>query len=125
MLELLYNIIHIGVLIFVILVPLFGSIPLLLVNAMLIPLILIHWICNDNSCAFVIIEYKIRNIIYNRDILRNECISANIVDPIYNFSNYFNNANIKILLCITMAILWLINIYKILFKLNKIQLSTK
>lgn len=114
--EIIKNIVHLCIVIFIFLVPLSNDNALLLLYAIGIPNLLLHWKFESNVCSLTLAERFVASKLssnYNND----NCISCIIIDPLYNFPDKIQN-NINIFYTIT-TILWLYVIYK-LYKKYKI-----
>jgi hypothetical protein len=108
---------HILFVLFVFLVPFFGTNMLLLMHFIVVPFVILHWITNQNQCSLTIIERKIRKEIYGEEPNPNDCIAYNIITPIYDFNKNYSNMSFAIYL-ITIF-LWLCTAYKINKNYNK------
>ena len=115
---LLYLIItlHALLVLFLVITPFTKVAPLLLLHAIIIPFILLHWVVNNNTCALTIAEYKIREYINGGPVDRSHCFMARLMDPIYDFKK--NNHSRRHFLYSSMIILWAISIYR-LYSLRK------
>lgn len=99
--------IHVMFLLFMIGVPFIPGIIhyWLLMHSMLAPFIMIHWLLNDNTCFFTMVERYIRREYFGQDKV--ECFTCRIVNPIYDFKN--NHYEFRKLLYVTTIILWIIS----------------
>jgi len=84
--SLLYLImfIHFAVLSSVIGIPLFGDYYFLLMHAIFIPFMVVHWILNDSTCALSIMEVEIRKKL-GLPFDEQRCFIKRIIRPIYEF----------------------------------------
>ena len=112
----LYNIIllfikliHLLIIAFVLAGPLQKDIMILFIHNIFLPLIMLHWHLNNDTCAITIIESQIRKKL-NPTSTKDECISHQIISPIYNFLNL--NIQYKTLIWGIIIILWLFGLYK-------------
>lgn len=49
---------------------------------------ILHWLCNDNTCALTVIERKLRKQIYG-EVDEEDCITCRLIEPVYDFrKNY-------------------------------------
>lgn len=111
----LITLIHFLVICFVVLVPFFGSNYLLLLHSFVVPFIMFHWIINNNTCFLTLVEHQIRKQMNGgQDIDPNDCITARIINPIYDFSA--NNTDSSTSIYIVTTILWLIGLCRIYIK---------
>jgi hypothetical protein len=81
----LFNIIHILIVLFVVLIPFVGSNWFLMMHAIIVPFIMLHWITNNNTCALTIFEYYLREVITGKPVDRSQCFAARLIDPVYDF----------------------------------------
>lgn len=103
---------HIIVICFVVLVPFLGNSYFLLMHAILVPFIILHWILNDDTCVLSTLETKIREKMNGGiKVDRNECFTCQLIDPIYKF-NFDNNTYSTLIYVITIA-LWLVSVGKL------------
>ena len=54
------KLLHIGFISFILTTPLSNSNYFLLLHSIIVPLLILHWTCNDNTCALTSIERYIR-----------------------------------------------------------------
>ena len=62
MISLIIQIIHILVVLFIFLVPLFGSEYMLTLHMVIIPFIMLHWLTNQTVCALTEMEKMVRGV---------------------------------------------------------------
>ena len=114
--------IHILVVLFVILVPFSrkffppqSKYPgfLLLMGAILIFWLIIHWILNDSTCCLTVLESHLRGIPMN------DTFMYSILDPVYRFisKDHLNNGTLSGVVTVVTVGLWL----KTLWELNAIH----
>ena len=107
------TLLHVLFVLFVILAPLFDSNYFLFLHSIFIPFIMLHWICNDNTCALTLIERKLR-----KDILKQtddeDCITCRLIEPVYDFKNNYKRFS-NIIYAITIG-LWIIATSKLICK---------
>lgn len=108
---------HIFFVLFVMLTPFIDSNYLLFLHAILIPFLIIHWICNDNTCALTLIERKLRKEIYNKEEVDDDCITCKLIEPVYDFRKNYETFTILIY-AITVS-LWLISCSRLTLKYKK------
>lgn len=120
------TLIHIQFLIFLLVSPFTNSNYVLLLHSVVIPFIILHWICNDNTCMLTIIERGIRKQLNkntpNENIIDDHCVTCKIIEPIYNFRNDYKQFT-KIIYAITIT-LWLISTIKLGYKYKTGQISS-
>ena len=51
---------HIAIILFVVLTPFIGNYFFLAIHAIIVPFIMLHWICNNNMCALTLLEQNIQ-----------------------------------------------------------------
>jgi len=119
MYKILLNLIillHALLVLFLVVAP-FSNIPtVLLLHVIFIPVILIHWVLNNNICALTLAEFKIREYLNGGPVDRSQCFMARLMDPIYDFKK--NNNNRRHFLYTSMILLWALSVYK-LYKMKK------
>lgn len=109
----LITLLHVILVIFVIVTPFFNSTYFLFIYAIFIPFLLLHWICNDNTCILTIIERKLRKEIYGT-YDENDCITCRLIEPVYDFRK--NYKTYSVIIYTTTIILWLISVGKLYMK---------
>lgn len=102
--------IHIIIILCIFIIPFVNSNYLLFSYVLIIPMIQLHWLLNDDTCALTELEKIIRN-----DNNKNNCFSQKLFGPIYKFNN---NNNFSLLSYIILNILLSICISKLIFKIN-------
>ena len=119
MIDILLKIItllHIFFVIFVVVTPFLNSNYFLFIHAIFIPFLILHWICNDNTCVLTIIERKLRKQISGDKYVEEDCITCKLIEPVYDFRKNYKTFSIIIY---TMAILlWLISTGKLYYRYN-------
>lgn len=78
-------ILHFIFLMFLILVPFFGSNYLLVLHAITIPFMMAHWVLNDNNCALTLMEAHIRTTMNGDIASKDDCYVHRLVAPVYDF----------------------------------------
>lgn len=101
---------HLIVVCFVVGIPFFGSYYFLLMHAILVPFIMLHWLVNDNTCVLSLIELEIRKRMGEK-IDKQDCFTCQLVNPIYDFTANFEEWSAMIYILTT--ILWLISVCKL------------
>ncbi len=107
------TLLHILLVIFVIVTPFINSNYFLLLRALFIPFLILHWICNDNTCVLTIIERNLRKQIYGK-VDEEDCITCRLIEPVYDFRK--NYATFTIIIYVITILLWLISAGKLVFK---------
>ena len=73
---------------------------------------MLHWVVNDNTCVLSVIEHKIRQKMNNGvPIDKNECFTAKLINPIYDFKE--NNKEYSILIYLLTTGLWATSLGKL------------
>ncbi len=98
------TLLHILYILFIIITPFYHSNYLLLLHSVLVPFMMLHWICNNNTCAVTIIEKTVRKILTGKD---DKCISCEIIEPVYDFVNKYKKYTM--LIYIVTIMLWIIS----------------
>jgi len=75
---------------------------------------MLHWLLNNNICALTLMEQKLREKINGRPVNKDECFTAKIIEPIYDFKNNYKE-RAKFIYGITTG-LWVLSIYKLIKK---------
>jgi len=109
----LITFLHIAFIIFV-LSPIFiNSNYFLMLHAITIPFLIIHWVLGNNTCILTVAEKVIRQKM-NLKVDPNDCFTCNLIEPVYDF-----HKNYKALSCIIYIITiltWIISIGKLSYK---------
>lgn len=120
--ELLLKIItfaHVLFVLFVILVPFIGNNYFLLLHSIFIPFIILHWICNDNTCVLTVIEKKLRKDL-NKD--EGDCITCQLIEPVYDFRK--NYTKFSVIIYLIAIFLWCISAGKLFYKFKTGQVTS-
>jgi len=83
----------------------------------ILPFIVLHWIVNDNTCALTVAERYLRKNVNknnNVDISHDDCITCQLIEPVYDFKNNYKSFS-KTIYTATF-ILWSIGVLKLYFK---------
>lgn len=105
--------IHVMLVIFMTVTPFTNSNYFLLLHAIFVPFLILHWICNDNTCVLTIIERKLRKEIYGK-VDEDECITCRLIEPVYDFRK--NYKTFTILIYVITILLFLISSGKLYYK---------
>lgn len=89
---------HIGVVLFMLLIPFIGSIPLLILHITFGISILVHWIGNNNMCSLTLIESKLRGIEIKDGFIHQ------FIAPVYNIPKFLSQKLLYIILIILIVI---------------------
>jgi len=114
------NLLHILLVIFSILTPFTNSNYFLILHAIIIPFIILHWLFNNNTCSLTLLEKTLKKEIYGNDV-EHDCITCKLIEPVYDFKN--NYKKFSIFIYGSSIILWLITIIKLTYKFKTGQIS--
>jgi len=103
--------IHILVFAFVLLTPFIGNTYLLLLHALFVPFIMLHWFLHNKTCAIVIFEKLTREKLTGCKIKTSDCLSGKIIEPVYSFNDIYSDYATPIYW--STFILWIIGIIKL------------
>jgi len=110
-LLILINIIHLIVIIFVLAAPFSNSNYLMLLHAIVIPFIILHWLLNNNTCCLTVAEKYIREKNIGTTIKEGDCFTYQLVAPIYDFNK--NHQAFSTFIYILTISLWFISVYNL------------
>ena len=116
----LINIFHVIIILFVVLSPFLNINFLLLLHAVVVPFIMLHWMANDNNCILTLIEKKIRMEISGTLPKNSDCFTCRLIEPIYDFKSK-NQSSSKFIYIGTILLL-LITLFKIGYKFKTGQI---
>lgn len=102
---------HFIFLMFLILVPFFGSNYLLVLHAITIPFMMAHWVLNDNNCALTLLEAYIRSSINGGIMSKEDCYVHRLVAPVYDFKK--NNQDSSMFIYGITLSLWFVSLYRL------------
>lgn len=114
-------ILHFFFVLFVVLTPFIGNNYFLLLHAIIIPFVMLHWYTNDNNCALTMMERKIRTNLYGVEPFSDDCITYNLIAPIYDFKK--NNNDMSTIIYLVTIILWSISIGRLIYNRKHGKLS--
>lgn len=115
------TLIHLLFVLFVIFTPFIGSPYFLLLHLILVPFIIIHWICNDNTCVLTVIEKYLKKKIYGK-VDEKECITCRLIEPVYDFKKNYQTFSLSIYVITTF--LWLITVGRLTYLYKTGQISS-
>jgi hypothetical protein len=116
------TIIHLLVIFFVLVAPFYGNNYLLMIHAIIVPFIMLHWVANDDTCFLTMVELHLMSKINGKPANKNDCISCRIMSPIYNVTNQHAEYTSSIYLVTTL--LWLASVGKLYMKYNSGEIKT-
>lgn len=112
LLLLFVKIMHLIFLIFITIVPFTNIKPFIMLHAIFVPFLLLHWGFNDDTCSLTMMEETLTKKVYGKDKYKEEeCITCKIIKPIYKFINNKNEFS---------GLIWLITLLLALFSIFKI-----
>lgn len=117
-------ILHFIFVMFVVITPFIGNNYFLLLHAITVPFMMLHWYVNDNNCVLTLMEKQIRYNLYGTIPDPDDCFMHRLIAPIYDFRK--NNDDMSSFLYIVTFGLWiytLIRLYNNFMdgKLSKLQ----
>ena len=113
-------IIHICVIIFVVCAPLTSSPYFLMVHAVLVPFLIIHWLSNNNTCILTLAEKYFRDVKSKEE--EDECLTYKLINPIFDFKK--NYSNFSDFIYSSTIFLWILSILKLAIKYKNGEIST-
>ncbi|ARF09548.1 hypothetical protein Indivirus_1_171 [Indivirus ILV1] len=123
MLDILLKLItflHTLFVIFVVITPFTNMNYFLMLHAIFLPFVMLHWICNDNTCVLTLIERNLRKKIYGK-VDEEDCITCRLIEPVYDFRKNYATFSI-IIYAITIG-LWFISLGKLGYKYHTGNIS--
>lgn len=111
-LNLIIAILHITFLIFMVAIPFTTSNYFLMMHVIIVPFVVMHWVCEQSICAVSMAEKKIRKMCGDES----GCISCDIVEPVYNFEK--NHRSMSVWIYGTAIGFWFLSIYGLVTKYN-------
>lgn len=115
------TLLHVLFVIFVVVTPFVNSNYFLFIHSIFIPFLILHWICNDNTCVLTIIERKLRKEINKTDDVDDDCITCKLIEPVYDFRK--NYKTFTILIYGITLLLWSISAGRLIYKYNNGTIS--
>ena len=107
------TIIHLLFVLFVVITPFTNSNYFLLLHSIVVPFIILHWVCNDNTCCLTLVEKQLRKSVYGK-VSDSDCITCKLIEPVYDFKNDY--ASFSKFIYISAITLWLISTGKLMYK---------
>ncbi len=105
----LINVIHLCIVLFVVIVPFLNNNYYLLMHAIIVPFILLHWVTNNNTCALTIAEHYIRELATGKPVVKSQSFMAQLIEPVYDFKKNNQDESVVIygvviaLLCLSVS----------------------
>jgi hypothetical protein len=91
-------------------IPFIGNNYFLILHAICVPFIMLHWITNDNTCVLTTVEIEIRKNM-NLPIDKSKCFTCRLIEPVYDFKA--DNIEWTFYIYTITTILWFISLYKL------------
>jgi hypothetical protein len=113
---------HIIFVLFIILAPFSNIKYLLVLHAVVVPFMIIHWIANNNLCVLTLIEKHIRTQLYGSEQKNNDCFTCNLIEPVFDFTNDKGSSTLFIYL-VTFG-LWGITLYNLYYKFHSGEIKS-
>lgn len=104
---------HFIFVLFVVVIPFTNSTYFLFLHAIFIPFMILHWICNDNTCVLTIIERQLRKYTTGK-ASDDDCITCRLIEPVWDFRK--NYEGFTAFIYIVTILLWLISVIKLICK---------
>lgn len=104
------SLLHVIFVLFVVVTPFINSNYFLLLHSITVPFVIMHWLCNDNTCALTLAERKLRKEIYGK-VDEDDCITCRLIEPVYDFRKNYQGFT-AIIYTITIG-LWLVTVTKL------------
>ena len=82
----LITVLHLLVIIFIIGAPFSNSNYLMMMHAIVVPFILLHWVLNNNTCSLTLAEQYLRQKSTGKPVNNEECFTYKFIAPIYDFN---------------------------------------
>ena len=94
----------------------------MLLHAIVIPFIILHWLLNNNTCCLTVAEKYVREKNTGFSVKEGDCFTYQLVAPIYDFNKEHQSFSTFIYL-LTIS-LWIISVYNISNKICKGEINT-
>lgn len=106
----LISIIHVLLLLFVVIIPFINSNYFLLIHFIIVPFIILHWVCNENTCFLTLVEKYLRLKTYGY-VDPDDCLTCRLIEPVYDFKK--NYKQFTIFIYVVTITLWIITTYRL------------
>lgn len=116
----LIQLLHILYILFVVITPFTNNIFFLSMHLIFIPFMMLHWICNENTCALTLMEQTMRYKMYGTTD-KNMCFTAKLIEPVYDFKK--NHDEFSTAIYLLTIILWLITVRNLYNKYKNNELG--
>lgn len=115
------TLVHLLLVLFIIIAPFLGMNYFLLLHAIIVPFIVMHWVFNDNTCALTLLEKHLKKIVYG-EVDEDECITCQLINPVYDFKKNYETFSI-IIYSITIG-LWVISAGRLFYRYKTGSISS-
>lgn len=112
---------HLLFILFMVITPFTNSVYLLFMHFIISPVVVCHWLLNNNVCALTMMELTLREKLYGSSN-KSDCITCKLIDPVYDFKNNYDS--FSTLIYIITGSLWLISTYKICKKIQSGEIKS-
>lgn len=113
--------VHFVFVVFIVVTPFVGNNYFLILHAIVVPFMMAHWYLNDNTCALTIMEKEIRYRISGSYPNPDDCITYNLIAPVYDFKK--NNEDASMMIYIITISLWVYTLIRLYLNYRNGKLS--
>jgi hypothetical protein len=124
MLDILLKIVsllHVLFVIFVVVTPFINSNYFLMMHIIFLPFMMLHWLCNDNTCVLTVVEKYLKRKLYGK-IDEEECLTCKLIEPVYDFRK--NYAQFSLIIYAITIMLWLISVGRMTYKYKSGEITS-
>lgn len=114
-------ILHFAFVLFIVVTPFIGNNYFLILHAIIVPFVILHWYLNDNTCALTLMEKNIRYQLYGKMPDPDECFTHNLIAPIYDFRK--NNEDSSCIIYTVTLALWVYTLIRLYLNYQNGKLS--
>lgn len=115
------TLLHILFIIFVVGAPFTNMNYFIFMHALLVPFMVLHWFCNDNTCVLTVVEKYLRKRIQKDKYKEEDCITCKLINPIYDFKK--NNKKHTRLIYSICFLVWIISATKLWLKIKNKEIT--
>lgn len=105
-------VIHLCIIISVIGIPFIDSPYFLMLHAIFVPFLLLHWVTNNNTCVLTTTEKYFRNVSTKDE--EEDCFTCRLINPMFDFKK--NHIDSSKAIYITTILLWMISSTRLFIK---------
>lgn len=113
------QLIHLIIVLFVIIVPFTNSPYFLMLHAIFVPFLWLHWLTNNDTCCLTMLEKYIRGTKTKEE--EEECFTCRLINPIFNFKK--NNIDSSKMIYILTISMWIITIVRLSLKFKNKEIT--